>query len=175
MNTAQILIAIALAVSGVALLLHRPLKRHVFTRLGFALLTSVSVPVLLLTGGCASSVQRAAVDTVTAGGGAALGASIAPDGKKTVGAALGGAAGLVLGELYNYSQDKELQKAYLTGYEKGRSDAVKTLYWVTKDMNTPSEANQSTTTLREVPIPQHKASDGTVIRPTTEVIEVVNP
>jgi hypothetical protein len=44
--------------------------------------------------------------------------------------AAGAAGGVLLSEGGFYLAGKESDKAYVTGYEKGRSDAVKQQYWI---------------------------------------------
>src|SRR2546423_761127 len=44
--------------------------------------------------------------------------------------AAGAAGGVLLSEGLHYAAGKEAEKAYATGYDKGKSDAVKQQYWL---------------------------------------------
>ena len=57
---------------------------------------------------------------------------------------LGGAAGgALLGEGLHYANSKQNDKSYQTGYDKGRSDAVKQQYWLYVAMQQPSAATKA--------------------------------
>ncbi len=121
--------------------------------------------------GCEAT-QHAAIDTAGAGGGAAIGYAI--DKKNPYGAAIGGAAGLLVGEAANYGISSQKKTQYLEGYNKGRSDEVKTLYWAQRDAHRATEEDgQLRRKLVEIPVEEHRASDGTVIEEHTRVVEVV--
>ena len=76
--------------------------------------------------GCEAA-QHTAIDAGAAGGGAAIGYAV--DKKNPYGAAIGGAGGLLVGEAVNYGISSQKKTQYQEGYNKGRSDEVKTLYW----------------------------------------------
>jgi hypothetical protein len=44
--------------------------------------------------------------------------------------AAGAAGGVIVSETLHYAAKKQAEKAYATGYEKGKSDAVKQQYWL---------------------------------------------
>ena len=131
--------------------------------------------VLLLTivflSGCAG-LQRAGIDAVTAAGGAGIGYAI---NKKNPAAAVAGAAGgLVVGELLNYGIDKQKRDQYKTGYDKGRSDEVKTLYWAQRDLQRANEADgQLRRKIIAVPMEESRTPDGVVLEKHDRFVEVV--
>jgi len=89
-------------------------------------------------------------------------------------AAIGAVAGLGLGTVAQISRNKKNQKFYTTGYEKGRSDAIKTLYWAQR--NAEREEEEETPVeyrYYEVPVPAYVTSDGVAIDSHRRVIEVV--
>ena len=123
-----------------------------------------------------NSVPRAATNAALAGTGAFIGHEVA-DGEPE-GALLGAAAGVVAGELLNHKQETGKAKAYTTGYDKWRSDEVKRLYWVQRNLHRGDEfggAGSLTPSYYEIPVPEHVNSDGTIIEPHTEIIEVLEP
>jgi len=89
-------------------------------------------------------------------------------------AALGAAAGLVLGETINYFSNKAQREAYLFGYEKGQSDAVKQQYWIARDNQRAQSSDGYEESYYKIPIPESKA-DGVLREPTTRVIRVLSP
>src|SRR6202453_3267004 len=77
--------------------------------------------------GCAA-VTRTTTDVALGAGGAAIGGVLS---KGNPYAIVGGAAGgMLLGEGLHYANSKQNDKSYQTGYDKGRSDAVKQQYWL---------------------------------------------
>jgi len=89
-------------------------------------------------------------------------------------AALGAAAGLVLGETINYFNNKAQREAFLFGYEKGQSDAVKQQYWIARDNQRARTSDGYEESYYKIPIPETHA-DGVLREPTTRVIRVVMP
>ena len=124
-----------------------------------------------MSGGTAASTESFLTPAITTAGGAYIGAK---EGGVT-GAVIGGASGYVVGEAVNYLNNKSQKQAYLTGYEKGQSDAVKQQYWIARDNQRPKpEEDGYSESLYEIPIP---ASDenGVQREATTRVIRVVAP
>ena len=77
--------------------------------------------------GCAA-VTRTATDVGLGAGGAALGGQLSHNNPVAI---VGGAAGgALLGEGLHYANGKLNDQSYQTGYDKGRSDAVKQQYWL---------------------------------------------
>lgn len=121
--------------------------------------------------GCEAT-QHAAIDAGAAGTGAAIGYEV--DKKSPVGAAIGGAGGLLVGEAVNYGISSQKKTQYQEGYNKGRSDEVKALYWAQRAAHQPTEEDgQLRRKLVEIPVDESRASDGTLIEEHHRVIEVV--
>ncbi len=135
--------------------------------------------VLLLTAGCTTSGAAAAGGTrdfattaVTTAAGGYVGAKEG-DGKAKS-AAVGAAAGFVVGEAINYLSNKAQREAYLAGYEKGQSNAVKQQYWVARENQRKGANDNLEEALYEIPVPPSDR-DGVRREPTTRVIRVVMP
>src|SRR6266540_3772526 len=95
------------------------------------LITNASKLLLLtvvagLFAGCAAT--RPISDVAFGAGGAYLGHEIS-NGDPLVTAA-GAAGGVVVSEALHYGAKKQADKAFATGYEKGKSDAVKQQHWL---------------------------------------------
>lgn len=128
-----------------------------------------------------SSVPEAATSALLGGAGAYIGHEITEG--EPEGALLGAVGGVATGALVNHARERGKEKAYDKGYDKGRSDEVKRLYWVQKSMHRGDEFGMDygggstalTPSYYEIPVPEHVSSDGTIIEPHTEVIEVMEP
>lgn len=130
-------------------------------------LLSFSLLALLLAG-CAST--RPIMDVAAAGGGAALAHELS-DGDPAITAA-GAAGGVLLSEGLHYVARKQAEKAYRTGYEKGRSDAVKQQYWLLINQQRPGASGQQEhVRFYEIPIPEQKI-DGVILNPTTKYLRI---
>lgn len=135
--------------------------------------------VVILMSGCATSGADTAGGTrnfVTTGATTAAGAYIGSKQGSNPGrgAAIGAAAGFVVGEGINYLNNKAQREAYLAGYEKGQSNAVKQQYWIARDNQRPSLDDHYEEGYYEVEVP---ATDREGVRrePTKRVIRVVMP
>ncbi|AHF89876.1 hypothetical protein OPIT5_06200 [Opitutaceae bacterium TAV5] len=135
--------------------------------------------ILLTTSGCATTGGETAGGTrnfVTTGATTAAGAYIGSKQGSDPGrgAAIGAAAGFVVGEGINYLNNKAQREAYLAGYEKGQSNAVKQQYWIARDNQRPSLDDHYEEGYYEIDVP---ASDreGVQREPTKRVIRVVMP
>lgn len=135
--------------------------------------------VLLFLPGCATAdadsagrTRGIATTAVTTAGGAYVGAKEG-DGKAK-NAAMGAAAGFVVGEAINYFNNKAQREAYLAGYEKGQSNAVKQQYWLARDNQRPEGDDGYEETYYEIDVPQSDR-DGVRREPTKRVIRVVMP
>lgn len=134
---------------------------------------------VLLMSGCATSGADTAGGTrnfVTTGATTAAGAYIGSKQGSDPGrgAAIGAAAGFVVGEGINYLNNKAQREAYLAGYEKGQSNAVKQQYWIARDNQRPSLDDHYEEGYYEIEVP---ATDREGVRrePTKRVIRVVMP
>ena len=87
---------------------------------------------VLLLGLCSScqSLPRGATQALSGAAGAYLGHELS--GGDPVGAVVGAATGAVAENTVNYWTENREQKAFSNGYQKGRSDEVKKLYWASK-------------------------------------------
>lgn len=139
----------------------------------------LSFSVLLTMSGCATTGRETAGGTrnfvttgATTAAGAFIGANQGSDPAR--GAAIGAAAGFVVGEGINYLNNKAQREAYLAGYEKGQSNAVKQQYWIARDNQRPSLDEHYEEGYYEIDVP---ASDREGVRrePTKRVIRVVMP
>lgn len=133
------------------------------------LLTAVGSVMLLLTG-CAGT-ARIVTDTVAAGAGALIGSKLSK-GNPLVTAA-GGGAGVLLGETLNYANDNNSKKAYASGFDKGRSDAVKQQYWVMVNQQKAAEGHEfdEHISLYDIPVPEQQI-DGVILKPTTKILRI---
>jgi hypothetical protein len=135
--------------------------------------------VLLFMSGCATAGADSAGrtrDFTTTAATTAAGAYIgAKDGNgKAKNAAVGAAVGFVAGETINYFNNKAQREAFLAGYEKGQSNAVKQQYWIARDNQRPSLNENYEEAYYEIPVPQSDR-DGVRREPTKRVIRVVMP
>ena len=137
------------------------------------------ISVILVAPGCATAGAESAGSTrdftttvATTAAGAYIGAREG-DGKAR-NAAMGGAAGFVAGEAINYFSNKAQREAFLAGYEKGQSNAVKQQYWIARDNQRPSSDDGYEEALYEITVPQSDR-DGVRREPTKRVIRVVVP
>jgi hypothetical protein len=135
--------------------------------------------VLLLTPGCATAgagsagrTRDFATTAATTAGGAYIG--VLEGNGKARNAAVGAAAGFVVGEAVNYFSNKAQREAYLAGYEKGQSNAVKQQYWIARDNQRPSRDDGYEESYYEIDVPQSDR-DGVRREPTKRVIRVVMP
>ena len=85
----------------------------------------------------------------------------------------GAVAGYAAGSLTEMFAKDEAKQKYLDGYNKGRSDAIKELYWVKRDAERPSADQTIQRRYYEVPVPEHITTDGVLVAPHKRVIEVV--
>jgi hypothetical protein len=135
--------------------------------------------ILLLTSGCASTgadasgrTRNFATTAATTAAGAYVGAKEG-DGKAKS-AALGAAVGFVAGETINFFNNKAQREAFLAGYEKGQSNAVKQQYWIARDNQRPAQDDDYEEAYYEIPVPPNER-DGVRREPTTRVIRIMVP
>ena len=130
--------------------------------LGLALLAVVAV---LITG-CSST--RAISDVAMGAGGAYLGHELSEG--NPLATAAGAAGGVLLSEGLHYAAKKESQKAYVTGYDKGKSDAVKQQYWLYVSLQ--RQRNQvGSVRLYPVQLPEQRL-DGVTFQPATKYLRI---
>ncbi len=123
--------------------------------------------VVCLMSGCAAT--RPISDMALGAGGAALGAKF---GKNNPIAIAGGAAGGVLiSEGLHYAAKSQANKAYASGYDQGRSDAVKQQYWLNVAGQQQAKERRSHVRLYEVHLPE-QVIDGVIFQPTTQFLRI---
>mgnify|MGYP002635056479 CR=1 FL=1 len=89
------------------------------------------------------------------------------------GAMLGAAAGVATGALLDHWEDKQTRTAYVDGYQQGRSDEVKRLYWAQQSLHQQQEAQPALKrSYYEIPVPAH-IKDGVKIEAHTVVTDII--
>jgi len=148
------------------------MKRNHLFAIGLAVIAAFfSSGCSTMSGDSASSTQSLLTTAATTAGGAYIGAKQG----KPVDAVIGAAAGYAVGEAVNYLSNKSKREAYLAGYEKGQSNAVKQQYWIARDNQRPRPNDDGyQESLYEIPIPASEAN-GVQREATTRVIRVVAP
>ena len=124
------------------------------------------LPALALLTGCAST--RPLGDAVFGAGGAFLGHELT-DGNP-VATAAGAAGGVLLSEGVHYLARKETQKANASGYDKGKSDAVKQQYWLYVSLQRQRN-HFGTVRLYPVQLPEQRI-DGVTFQPTLKHLRI---
>ena len=123
----------------------------------------------LVTGlfaGCAAT--RPISDVALGAGGAYLGHELS-DGDP-VATAAGAAGGVIVSETLHYAAKKQADKAYATGYDKGKSDAVKQQYWLYVAMQ--QRRNQvANVRLYPVQLPEQRI-DGVTFQASTKYLRI---
>jgi len=119
-----------------------------------------------LIAGC--SATRPISDVALGAGGAYLGHELS-DGDPLMTAA-GAAGGVIVSETLHYAAKKQAEKAYATGYDKGKSDAVKQQYWLYVSMQ--RQRNQvGSVRLYPVQLPEQRI-DGVTFQPSTKLLRI---
>lgn len=147
----------------------------VIESLRLVILAISSLLVLIFASGCASGAARTrdfATTAATTAVGGYIGARETKDQAK--GAAIGAAAGFVVGETLNHLNNTAQKEAYLAGYDKGQSDAVKQQYWIARDNQRPRQSDGYDESLYEISVPAGER-DGVFREFTKRVIRVVTP
>lgn len=121
--------------------------------------------VTLLTG-CAAT--RPISDVALGAGGAYFGHELS-DGNPLATAA-GAAGGVIISETLHYAAGRQAEKAFATGYDKGKSDAVKQQYWLYVAMQ--RQRNKvSNVRLYPVQLPEQRV-DGVTFQPSTKLLRI---
>ena len=119
-----------------------------------------------LFAGCTAT--RPISDVALGAGGAYLGHELS-NGDPLITAA-GAAGGVVVSETLHYAARKQSEKAYATGYDKGKSDAVKQQYWLYVSMQ--KQRNQvSSVRLYPVQLLEQRI-DGVTFQPSTKLLRI---
>ena len=128
---------------------------------------AILLPVFLA--GCVAT--RPLTDMALGAGGGAL-ASDLSHGDPAITAA-GAAGGVLLGEGAFYLSGKQADKAFVTGYERGRSDAAKQQYWILVHQQTQPKTPLENVSLYAIPLPEQNI-DGVILNPTTKYLRIEN-
>ena len=124
--------------------------------------------VVCLFTGCAA-LTRTTTDVALGAGGAAIGGVLS---KGNPVAIVGGAAGgALLGEGLHAANSKQNDESYQTGYDKGRSDAVKQQYWLYVGMQQARAGDEGRVRLYQVQLPE-QVVDGVIFKPTTQNLRI---
>lgn len=116
--------------------------------------------------GCAAT--RPFSDAALGAGGAFAGYEISHG--SPVATAAGAAGGVLVSEGLHYAAKTQADKAYASGYDKGRSDAVKQQYWLYVSMQ--QQRNQvGTVRLYPIQLPEQHI-DGVTFQPTTKYLRI---
>jgi hypothetical protein len=136
--------------------------KHITNASKLVLLTLVAG----LFAGCAAT--RPISDVAFGAGGAYLGHELS-NGDPLITAA-GAAGGVIVSETLHYAARKQAEKAYATGYDKGKSDAVKQQYWLYVSMQ--RQRNQvGHVRLYPVQLPEQRI-DGVTFQPSTKYLRI---
>jgi hypothetical protein len=122
--------------------------------------------VAVVLAGC--STTRPISDVALGAGGAYLGHELS-DGDPLITAA-GAAGGVILSEGLHYAARKQAEKAYATGYDKGKSDAVKQQYWLYVSMQ-KQRNHVAHVRLYPVQLPEQRI-DGVTFQPSTKLLRI---
>jgi len=87
--------------------------------------------------------------------------------------AAGAAGGVLLSEGGFYLSGLQTTNAYVAGYEKGRSDAVKQQYWILVNQQHQRNGGLDNVSLYAIPVPE-QTIDGVVLNPTTKYLRIEN-
>jgi hypothetical protein len=103
-------------------------------------------------------------------GGAYLGHELSNPDASGLATAAGAAGGVIVSETLHYAARKQAEKAYATGYDKGKSDAVKQQYWLYVSMQ--KQRNQvSGVRLYPAQLPERRI-DGVTFQPSTKLLRI---
>jgi len=119
-----------------------------------------------LFAGCAAT--RPISDVALGAGGAYLGHELSNG--DPLATAAGAAGGVIVSETLHYAAKKQAEKAYATGYDKGKSDAVKQQYWLYVALQ--QRRNQvANVRLYPVQLPEQRI-DGVTFQPSTKLLRI---
>lgn len=131
-------------------------------------LLTLLLPLTGLLCGCAATRPLGAV--LLGAGGAALGNELS--GGDPALTAAGAAGGILLSEGAHYLARRETAKAYTSGYDQGRSDAVKAQYWLYVSLQRGGRTSEGRVRLYPVAIPEARL-DGALIQPSVRTLRIV--
>ena len=117
--------------------------------------------------GCAAT--RTISDVGLGAGGAALGGALGKNHPAAI--AAGAAGGILIGEGLHYAARTQSEKSFVSGYDQGRSDAVKQQYWLYVAQQQQSSQRKSHVRLHEIHLPE-QIIDGVIFQPTTQFLRI---
>lgn len=126
---------------------------------------AILVPLIFI--GCATTRP---ISDVALGAGGALLANELSDGNPAITAA-GAAGGVLISEGLHFATKKQSDKAFASGYEKGRSDAVKQQYWILVNQQKGQNGSLDNVRLYAIPVPEQQI-DGVTLKPTTKYLRI---
>jgi len=116
-----------------------------------------------------AALTRTTTDVGLGAGGAAIGGVLSKGNPLAI---VGGAAGgVLLGEGLHYANGKLNNQSYQTGYDKGRSDAVKQQYWLYVSLQQAKAGDEGRVRLYQVQLPE-QVIDGVIFKPTTQFLRI---
>ena len=115
--------------------------------------------------GCAAT--RTLGDVGFGAGGAALGGVLGNNHPAAI--AAGAAGGILLSEGLHYAARTQSEKSFVSGYDQGRSDAVKQQYWL--QVARQQQPDHEHVRLYEVHLPE-QVIDGAIFQPTTQFLRI---
>lgn len=130
----------------------------------------------VLVTGCASTDTTYPLVGAAAGStaGGLIGAATGDTTTSIIGAAIGAPVGGLLGSWFSGSQKKTRQKEYSRGYDRGRSDAIKSQYWMAQRLQEgKSEPERYRTTYYT--LPAHSPEGGVKTVPHEVTVPILEP
>lgn len=127
---------------------------------------TLAMSMLTLLVGCAA--LRPVDDAVLGAGGAFAGYELSHG--NPVATTAGAAGGVLASEGLHYLAKTENKKAFASGYDKGKSDAVKQQYWLSVSLQR-QPAHPSNVRLYPVDLPEQRI-DGVTFQPTTKYLRI---
>lgn len=119
-----------------------------------------------LFAGC--SAMRPIDDVALGAGGAYLGSELSHG--NAAATVAGAAGGVLLSEGLHYATKSQADKAFTSGYDKGKSDAVKQQYWLYVSMQ--HQRNEAgSVRLYPVQLPEQRI-DGVIFQPSTKYLRI---
>lgn len=85
--------------------------------------------------------------------------------------AAGAAGGVLISEGLHYAAKTQAEKSFVTGYDQGRSDAVKQQYWLYVAQQQQAGQRKAHVRLHEIHLPE-QTIDGVIFQPTTQFLRI---
>ena len=123
--------------------------------------------VIELLAGC--SAMRPMDDAALSAGGAYLGNNLSHGNPAATVA--GAAGGVLISEGLHYAAKNQADKAFTSGYEKGKSDAVKQQYWLCVSRQQQQCYGTESVRLYPVHLPEQRI-DGVTFQPSTKYLRI---